>query len=375
MNKVRGRSVLAHTITNILKNFPSSKIVVAAPEFDVNGELQSEVNSIAKEGMIALYFGHSESPLKRMLEAHQKYLTGNCFLRLDALNMAFNPEDAKLIWDLGCEGNFDCIKFDDDYPAQLTIDFYRSTALSNLNKELLADSPFQIHPKYALFNKNNYITRYYIPNRPISESLLLDARNDAKIFYIEPRDEIKDSIEIGDTLSFHYKLALPYIKKTDQVLDIACGGSAGPKLLASRAKSVIAGDIDENIIKKSQKNSQGISNLQFLCEDATHTTFQNAQFDLITSFETIEHVDATIYLKEIHRILKSGGYFLLSTPQNSQGEIPINPHHHIEYSLEQIIKKISAYFTVIKIIGIKQGCIVIDGDSKGGNTFAILQKP
>ena len=239
-----------------------------------------------------------------------------------------------------------------------------------------AHSPFQIHPKYALFNnKSNYVTHYYTPKHPISRSLLLDARNDAKSFYIEPRDEIKDNIEIGDTLSFHYKLALPYIKPTDKVLDIACGGSAGPKLLATRAKSVIGGDIDENIVKKSQENSREILNLQFTREDVTQTTFKNAQFDLITSFETIEHVDANIYLKEIYRILKSGGYFLLSTPQNSQGEIPINPHHHIEYSLEQIIKKINAYFIVIKIIGIKQGCIVIDGDSKGSNTFAILQKP
>ena len=373
MNQLHGNSVLFHTLNKIITNFPNSKVVVAAPDFDANGNLIDEIKTIPSS-KINLYFGHNESPLKRMIDANRKYLNGNYFLRLDALNMSFDPEEAENLWSQGCRGDFDCLKFDDDYPAQLTIDFYKLEALSKLSGELTEDSPFQVHPKYALFN-NNYITSYFKPGRQLSKSLLLEARANAGNYYLEPRDEINQGIEIGDTLSFHYKLALPYIEISDLVLDIACGSGVGTKLLSTKANYVIGGDIDDNIIDVANKNYKELKNLKFVVEDVTKTNFRDNNFDLITSFETIEHVDDVLFLKEVNRILKSGGYFILSTPQNSQGAIPINPHHLIEYSLQEIIEKVSIYFDIIKIIGIKQGTIVIDGEPKGSNTFMVLKKP
>jgi hypothetical protein len=64
--------------------------------------------------------------------------------------------------------------------------------------------------------------------------------------------------------------------------------------------------------------------------------------------------------------------FLLSTPQNSLGHIPINAQHNHEYSLEEIRNITSKYFRIQEIIGIKQGCIIHEGDYKATNTFLVL---
>jgi len=305
MNSVRGQPAVFHTLTRILEYFPSSHIVIVAPEFDSDGTLLDLACMF--HGKVDVYFGHNESPLKRMVAAHRKFFLYDCFIRINALNMFFQPEHMQQLWDLGIDNAFDCVKFPDDYPIQFTADFYRCAVLELLALELPSDSVFHIHPKYMLMRSDSHKVCVYKPSM-IADNILTVARKDAKELYIEPRDNISSKrIAIADTLGFHYTMALPSIKPKFKVLDIACGGSFGPLILSQKAALVIGADIDAECIAAAKTATRANQRVSFSREDVTSTNFKEASFDLITSFETIEHVDEQKYLEELYRILKPGG--------------------------------------------------------------------
>ena len=64
----------------------------------------------------------------------------------------------------------------------------------------------------------------------------------------------------------------------------------------------------------------------------------------------------------------------MSSPQNSCGHIPMTPQHLVEYGYDELIGLVSEKFKLEKAIGIKQGCIVIENDHVGTNTFLVLSK-
>lgn len=372
MNWVRGKPVLWRTLEKIFEYFPSSKVVIAAPDFDQDGDLPQSLLDFPHP--VALFFGNSASPLDRLVDACEQHFAGDGFIRIDALNMFFQPDDILNLWDMSARGQWDLIKFPDDYPIQFTADFYKPSALRRLTGLLPTDSPFRVHPKYALIAEKSFGTAYYTPAKMPCDETLTAARLDACDIYAEPRDLILGTrIKYGDSLGFHYELALPYIQTGDYVLDIACGGGYGTKVLAGKARSVIGADIDGECIAKAKEGYQA-ENLSYVTEDVTRTSFENASFDAITSFETIEHVDESAYIAEIYRLLKPGGMLLLSTPQNSCGHIPVNPQHRLEYALPQLRQALGEHFHELSVIGIKQGCIFFEGDPTGTNTFMALKK-
>lgn len=90
--------------------------------------------------------------------------------------------------------------------------------------------------------------------------------------------------------------------------------------------------------------------------------------------ETIEHVDPHKTLNELRRVLKKGGYLILSTPQNSSSSQCVNPVHLYEYSLNEIRAIISGYFEIERIIGLKAGKIYFEDDPIGANTVIFAKK-
>lgn len=110
-----------------------------------------------------------------------------------------------------------------------------------------------------------------------------------------------------------YGLTLNFIEDCT-VLDLACGNGYGSNLMAQYAKEVIGVDIDESVISYAKKTYIS-SNLQFEIGSAEKTNLESRYFDIVVSFETIEHHDRhEEMLEEIKRVLKPGGILIISSP-------------------------------------------------------------
>jgi SAM-dependent methyltransferase len=63
----------------------------------------------------------------------------------------------------------------------------------------------------------------------------------------------------------------------------------------------------------------GQRKLNIRCEDLQKLTYNDETFDLLTNSEVLEHVpDDLAAFREIHRVLKPGGYFIFTVPLNLQ---------------------------------------------------------
>lgn len=102
-----------------------------------------------------------------------------------------------------------------------------------------------------------------------------------------------------------------------RVLDAACGEGYGAALLADGADAVVAIDLSEQALAHAKQRYGARSNLQFVQASVDAVDFPAASFNLITSFETLEHVPAAAQEKMLGhfaRMLKPDGLLLISTP-------------------------------------------------------------
>ena len=136
-------------------------------------------------------------------------------------------------------------------------------------------------------------------------------------------------------------------------MDIACGSGYGSSLIASLLKKgqVIGADIFNETIECYNAQYRS-NNLQFICQNAL--TLNNNlinKFDLIISFETIEHfIETDVFLKNINLYLKPGGIFIISTPNNFRKiNLPKNKYHKYEFDLLEMHNRIENIFDNSKI--------------------------
>lgn len=103
--------------------------------------------------------------------------------------------------------------------------------------------------------------------------------------------------------------------KTPQldVLEIGCGRGIGTEILFERfeAKSVVAIDIDSDMIKKADKRLRNFGNRVHLkVASATRLPLEDNSIDAVFDFGIIHHIsDWENAISEIHRVLKPNGRF------------------------------------------------------------------
>ncbi len=77
-----------------------------------------------------------------------------------------------------------------------------------------------------------------------------------------------------------------------RVLDAACGEGYGSALLSRVATDVVGVDIDPATVAHARASYAGLPRLRFEQADAAALEFAPASFDLVVSFETLEHLQA-----------------------------------------------------------------------------------
>ncbi len=133
------------------------------------------------------------------------------------------------------------------------------------------------------------------------------------------------------------------------ILDAACGEGYGTCLLSQDALRVVGIDIDPDTIS-SAKERYKRENTEFVTGSIDSLPFDDNTFDMVVSFETLEHVEPksqNAFLKEIIRVLKKDGLLMISTPNKAvytdlvHGE---NIHHLKEFYADEYQAFLAQYF-------------------------------
>ena len=120
------------------------------------------------------------------------------------------------------------------------------------------------------------------------------------------------SMERGHRPVGEQAIRLLEIPDDGRVLDIGCGNGWATRLMAEQAQfgRVVGIDISDEMVDLARESSDGFSNLEFREASAEKLSFAEGEFTHAFSMESLYYyADVLRALKEIRRVLKSGGTF------------------------------------------------------------------
>lgn len=141
-----------------------------------------------------------------------------------------------------------------------------------------------------------------------------------------------------------------------RLLDIACGSGLGFWHFPA-VPLVVGADLEVDALRLADDARAGAPNAVALARtDGTALPFRSGAFDVITSFETVEHIpDDESFLMELARVLSPHGALLMSTPNaiitGPSFGVPRNPFHIREYKPAQFRDLLLASFADVTLLG------------------------
>lgn len=163
-----------------------------------------------------------------------------------------------------------------------------------------------------------------------------------------------------------YNNAIEYISGKE-VLDLGCGTGYGTALIADKCTSICGVDISDEAVAYATEKYRA-HNLAYKTirkvEDAP-LPFDDSSFDVVLSFQVIEHIpDPATYLEEIRRVLRPGGIFIVATPDRATRLLPLqrpwNKFHVHEYSDRELVGLVSRYFSDVQLLNMSGTRYILD---------------
>ena len=161
------------------------------------------------------------------------------------------------------------------------------------------------------------------------------------------------SDQIASDNPLHQRLLKPYVaSKTwirGDLLEVGCGEGRGIDWLLPSVSTYTAIDkIESAVIRLSGKYPNG----KFLSGHLPPLPYEDASFDTVVSFQVIEHIqDDVLFLKEIYRVLRPGGFTLITTP-NRPMSLSRNPWHIREYAAHELARLAQSIFPYVEMKGV-----------------------
>ena len=132
-----------------------------------------------------------------------------------------------------------------------------------------------------------------------------------------------------------------------RVLEIGTGTGYGIDIIAPCCESFVT--LDKFA---SEATTKLPSNVEFKEATVPPLPFADESFDYVVSFQVIEHIDDDKeFVREIHRVLRKGGKFIVTTP-NRPMSLTRNPWHIREYTEQQLRDLLAADFSSIEAYGV-----------------------
>jgi len=141
------------------------------------------------------------------------------------------------------------------------------------------------------------------------------------------------------------------------VLDVACGTGYGVGYMVEKGAGEVVGvDISMLAVDYAQERLGRNNKASLICADAIRLPFVNSAFDIVVSFETIEHIrQYRKFLAECRRVLKENGLLICSTPNrrifSPNLAKPINTFHVKEFWPEEFYRLLRRCFANITLYG------------------------
>ena len=143
-------------------------------------------------------------------------------------------------------------------------------------------------------------------------------------------------------LAYHYAAGLV----SGDVLEIGTGMGYGIDVIAPSATSYTTID------KSCAYDASLPDNTRFQQMEVPPISFPNESFDYVISFQVIEHIKRDKdFVKEVSRVLRKGGKFIVSTP-NAPMSLTRNPWHIREYTGQELHDLLASDFSSIEAYGV-----------------------
>ena len=143
-------------------------------------------------------------------------------------------------------------------------------------------------------------------------------------------------------LAYHYAAGIV----GGDVLEIGTGMGYGIEVIAPSAEKYTT-------IDKSQAYDATLpTNVTFQQMEVPPIGFADESFDYVISFQVIEHIKRDKeFIKEVSRILRKGGKFIVSTP-NAPMSLTRNPWHIREYTESELKTLLNSDFSIVETFGV-----------------------
>jgi 2-polyprenyl-3-methyl-5-hydroxy-6-metoxy-1,4-benzoquinol methylase len=147
-----------------------------------------------------------------------------------------------------------------------------------------------------------------------------------------------------------YAYAATFVKPDGSILDFGCGTGYGLQQLASRTKSLCVGVDKLEAVAYAQERYPA-PNIQYVAADITKPGARFGKFDMIVSFDVIEHLDdIDTYVANISAQLRDDDSIaIISTPWSLRRNnlYPLhNPHHTCEMSSLEFVSRLQRHLEV-----------------------------